>query len=137
MDYALFFASKLGRWLASICFVVLCFGGTYWLGGHNREKAIEAKYAAAITKSNAALDKELELAGRENSREFGLRQILRSGNKNFFNEALIVYAGTPHENKDSNCRSGISDDGVQLINASIEASAGAGRAARAGGVRTP
>lgn len=129
IDWAALAASKLGRWLASILFTLLCLGGIYWLGGHNMKKTIEAKYAAAIVKSNKTLEKELADAARENDREFGLRQVLRTDNRKTFNDALIDYAGKKHGSKtdSTDCSNGISDDGLLLLNASIKASSGAGR----------
>ena len=128
MPWGIFFASKLGRWLASIGFTLLLLGATYWYGGHQREKSIVAKYTAQIAKANAALDKELADSQRELDREFGLRQILRTETRKKFTDALVDYAGKDHGKKDdgTHCSTGISDDGLSILNASIKASAGAG-----------
>ena len=128
MTFAIFFASKLGRWLASIGFTILILVAAYWYGGHQREKSIVAKYTAQIEKANAALDKELADSQKELDREFGLRQILRTKTRKTFTDALVDYAGKDHGKKDdgTHCSTGISDDGLRLINASIKASAGAG-----------
>ena len=128
MPWGIFFASKLGRWLASIGFTLLLLGSTYWLGGHNREKSIVAKYTAQIDKSNQALDKELVDSQKELDREFGLRQILRTETRKTFNDALVDYAGKDHGKKDdgTHCSAGISDDGLLLLSNSIKARAGAG-----------
>lgn len=132
MDWALFFASKLGRWLASIVFTILMFGGAYWYGGHSMKVTMEARYAAQIVKSNKALDKELDTRAAELERESSLREILRARTRATFADDLTQYAKDHHEaekNPDGTVthNTGISSTGVRAINASIASRAGKGQ----------
>jgi hypothetical protein len=103
--------------------------GAYYYVYHRGESAAKGNFVAATAKSNTSLKAGLDKAGKKIETKYAPRAAFREGAKEYFEKEL-----DKHDEKvkavDGSFPNGISDDGVQLINAAINCryseSAGAG-----------
>ena len=103
-------------------FTVAVIGGGGWYIYHRGEVAAKGKFETAVNKSNAVVKQDLGKAAVKVEQKFTPRAAFREGVAENFGKQLEDHEKTVEQNKaaGASVATGISDNGLRLINEAID-----------------